>query len=145
MSHGQLKAEMLEARKETERLKEWASTSTTLTVHMDWSLISVIPKWSGSDDTVTLVEFIESIESSGRIGRWTENNQREVTILKLTGSEKLFYQCCDELHEQGATWQLFKEAFRQRYRDVHTDQYHFKKLQTARQGKNESSTVSRSL
>ena len=102
------------------------------------SVISVIPQWSGSDDTVTLDEFLESIESSGRIGRWTENDQREVAVLKLTGSAKLFYQCCDELHEQGATWQLFKEAFRQWYRDVHMEQYHFTKLQTARQGKNES-------
>ena len=138
MSHEQLKAELLQARKEIERLIERESANTTPIVHKDLSLISVIPKWSGSDDTVTLEEFLESIESSGSIGQWTENDQREFAVLKLTGSAKLFYQCCDELHEQGATWQLFKEAFRQRYRDVHTDQYHFTKLQTARQGKNES-------
>ena len=138
MSHEWLQAKPLEARKEIKCLKGGASTSTTPIVHKDLSLISVIPKWSGSDDTVTLEEFLESIESSGRIGRWTENDQREVAVLKLTGSAKLFYQCCDELHEQGTTWQLYKEAFRQRYRDVHTDQYHFTKLQTARQGKNES-------
>ena len=102
------------------------------------SLVSVIAKRSGSDDTITLEEFLESIQSSGRIGRWTENDLREVAILKLTGSAKLFYRCCDELHEQGATWQLFKEAFRQWYRDVHMEQCHFTKLQTIRQGKNES-------
>jgi len=39
MSHEQLKAELLEARKEIERLKEWESTSTTPTVHKDLSLI----------------------------------------------------------------------------------------------------------
>ena len=33
---------------------------------------------------------------------------------------------------------MFKEAFRRRYKDVHTDQYHFTKLQTARQARNES-------
>jgi broad specificity phosphatase PhoE len=36
------------------------------------------------------------------------------------------------------TWQEFKNAFRRRFRDIHTDQYHYMKLQTARQGKNES-------
>ena len=81
---------------------------------------------------------MESTEASGRIGRWTENDQWKVTVLKLTGSAKLFYQCCDVLHEQGATWQTFKEAFRRRYRDVHKDQYHFTKLQTAGQARNES-------
>jgi len=73
---------------------------------------------SGSDATVTLEEFLESKEASGRIGRWTENDQREVAVLKLTGSSK-FYQCYDELHEPGVTWQEFKEAFGRRYKDVH--------------------------
>ena len=59
-------------------------------------------------------------------------------FLILTGSAKLFYQCCDELHEPKATLHMFKQAFRRRYKDVHTDQYHFTKLQTARQARNES-------
>ena len=83
MSHKQLKAELLfRSEKEIERLKERVSTSLTPIVHKDLLLIRVIPKWSGSDDTVTLKEFLESIESSGRIGRWTENDQREVAVLK---------------------------------------------------------------
>jgi broad specificity phosphatase PhoE len=36
------------------------------------------------------------------------------------------------------TWQEFKSAFRGRFRDVDSDQYHFMKLQTARHGRNES-------
>ena len=58
MCHEQLKAELLEARKEIERLKQWESMSTTPIVHKDLSLISVIDKWSGSDDTVTMEEFL---------------------------------------------------------------------------------------
>ena len=96
--------QLLEANKEIERLKERESKSTTQTVNKDLSLISVIPKWSGSDDTVTLEEFLESIEAAARIGRWTENDQREVAVLRLSRSAKLFYQCCDELHEKGGTW-----------------------------------------
>jgi len=41
------------------------------------------------------------------MGRWSKNDQRDVAILKLTVAE---------LHEEGATWQLFKDAFRQRYK-----------------------------
>ena len=62
MSHDRLQAELLEARKGIERLKWGASTSTILILHKDLSLISVIPKWSGPDDTVTLEEFLESID-----------------------------------------------------------------------------------
>jgi len=35
-------------------------------------------------------------------------------------------------------WQMFKDAFRRRYKDTHSNQYHFTKLQTARQARNES-------
>jgi len=76
MSHEQLKAELLQARKEMERLRERESTNSKPIILKDLSLISVIPKWSGSDNTVSLEEFLESIESVGRIGRWTENDQR---------------------------------------------------------------------
>lgn len=74
MADALLQAEFLEVKKEIQRPKESVSPGTTPTVHKDLSLISVIPKWSGSDATVTLEEFFESIEASGRIGRWTEND-----------------------------------------------------------------------
>ena len=42
-----------------------------------------------------------------------------------------------ELHTKDASWQDFKNAFRERCRDVHSDQHHFTKLQMARQARNE--------
>ena len=61
----------------------------------------------------------------------------EIAILKLSGAAKLFYQGSAELHAQDATWQTFKKEFRQRYKDVQTDQFHYMRLQTARQVRNE--------
>lgn len=121
--------ELLEAKNELRRHRESIPLGTTPTAHKDLSLILVIPRWSRSDATATLEEFLESIESSGLMGRWSKNDPRDVAILKLMGAE---------LHEEGATWQLFRDAFRQRYKDVHTDQYDVTKLQTARQSRNES-------
>ena len=43
-----------------------------------------------------------------------------------------------KLHSEDETWKDFRRAFRRRYEDVHTDQYHFARLQTARQAKGES-------
>ena len=45
MSQERLQAELLETKKEIERLKERALKSSTQTVNKDLSLISVIPKW----------------------------------------------------------------------------------------------------
>jgi hypothetical protein len=50
----------------------------------------------------------------------------------------VFYQSYTQLHTREVSWDNFKEAFRKRCNDVHTDQYHYARLQMARQGKNES-------
>jgi len=39
-------------------------------VHEDLSLINLVPSWTGSETAVTLEEFLSTIESSARIGRW---------------------------------------------------------------------------
>lgn len=137
MAEGRWQAELLEMRNELLRLKESIAQGTP-TLHKDLSLVALIPKWSGSDSTVPLEEFLSGIEAAARIGKWQDADKREIAALKLTDSAKLFYQGCTALHEKDATWQSFKEAFRRRYEDVHTDQYHFTKLQTAKQGKKET-------
>jgi hypothetical protein len=103
----------------------------TSTVHIDLSLISLVPKWSGLDSAVLLEEFFDSIESSAQIGRWDEIDRLKIAALRLTDAAKIFYNGCTELHEQNVNWEEFKSAFRRRFRDTHSDQYHFMKLKTA--------------
>jgi len=92
---------------------------------------------TGTDAAVTLQEFISSIESSAHIGRWEETGKVEIAFLKLAGSAKTFYKGCSEFHADGSTWPKFKTVFRNGYKDIHTYQYHYMKLQTARKTKGE--------
>ena len=107
------------------------------TVHKDLSLISLIPKWSVSESAIPLEELLASVDSAARIGNWDQTDCLEIAALKLADPAKSFHNTCLELHAEGTTWKKFKEVFRHRFRDVHTDQYHFMRLQTARQAKNE--------
>ena len=68
MEEARLQAELLESKNEIRRLRERLSTAMP-TVHKDLSLISLVPKWSGSDAEVPLEEFSSSIEGSAEIGR----------------------------------------------------------------------------
>jgi len=61
----------------------------------------------------------------------------QIAVLKLTEQAKLFNSVCQELHAEDTTRQKFKEFFWQRFKDIHTDQYHYMKLQTAREGRKE--------
>ena len=54
MTDARLQAELLEAKKEIQPLRDIVSPSTTQTIHKNLLLISVIPKWLGSDATVTM-------------------------------------------------------------------------------------------
>jgi len=122
---------------EIQRLRDRLSIAMP-TVHKDLSLISLVPKWSGLESGVPLEEFFSSIEGSALIGRWEQSDMIRIAVLKLTGAAKLFYNGCPELHAEDVTWSSFKSALTQRFRDTHSDQFHFMQLQTARQKKNES-------
>ena len=76
MADAKFQAELSETRNEV-RLKKRMSLGAP-TVHKDLSLISLVPKWSGQDSTVTLEEFFESIEASARIGRWEQIDQSKL-------------------------------------------------------------------
>jgi hypothetical protein len=101
-------------------------------------LISLDPKWSGLETEVPLRVFLSNIEVSAQIGQWEERDKVKIAVFKLNDAAKLFYNGCPELHTEGVTWEAFKNSFSQRFRDVHSDKYHFMQLQTARQKKDES-------
>ena len=71
MADAKFQTELSETRDVVQRLKERMSLGAP-TVYKYLSLISLVPKWSGQDSTVTLEEFFESIEASARIGRWEQ-------------------------------------------------------------------------
>jgi len=137
MAEAQLLAELEESKAEIQRLKESLSGGTP-TVHKDLSSVSLIPKWSGLDSGVPIEEFLTSIEGVSYIGKWEESDQIRIAVLKLSDAARLFYNGCPELHEKNVTWQMFNNVFSQRFKDTHTDQHNFMRLQTARQKKNES-------
>jgi len=68
-----------------------------------------------------LEELLSVIESSARIGFWEGGDKSQVAAPRLTDVTRQFYNGCLELHSPGATWQKFKDKFRRRFCDTHTD------------------------
>jgi hypothetical protein len=107
----------------------------------DFSLISLIPGWSGTEKSVSVREFSELVESSARIGCWSEFDRIQITILKHSDVAKVFYSSKPELQKTDISWENFKSKHLHRIRDVTSDQYHFMKLQRARQKKDETTRI----
>jgi hypothetical protein len=85
MAHAQLQRELDESKIEIRRLRMSLGAPT---VHKDLSLISLIPKWSGSQSSNSL-EFILTLEVSAHIGRWEAKDTLEIAALKLEGSVRV--------------------------------------------------------
>jgi len=136
MAEAKLRQEIAESRADIEKLREQMSSGRH-TVHKDLSLISLVLKWSGAENATPLEEFLASIDRAALIGKWQDTDSLNIAVLCLEDPAKAFYKACTQLYTKDASWQDFKNAFRERFRDVHSDQYHFTKLQTARQAKNE--------
>jgi hypothetical protein len=65
------------------------------TVNKDFSSVSLIPKWSGTESAISLEEFFSSIE-----GHLAVDNVRT------------FYNSCPKLHGENVLWQNFETTFR---------------------------------
>jgi hypothetical protein len=135
MQDSNLQVQLSEAKAQTARLRERLSVGVPR-VHKDLSLVSLVPRWSGADSATFLEEFIEGVGCAAQPGRWTSADYVRVAVLKLSVSARSFYNTCLELHTEGAKRDKFKKAIRQSFREVRIDQFHFTRLQTAKQGKN---------
>ena len=130
-----LAQQMARLQLEVQNFQAQLQTRTPVTKHL--SLVASVPKWAGNDKAITLHEYFETIESTGKIANWTQDMVRIATF-KLTDVATAFYSGTLELHDQKITWAAFKTAFQNRFRDMRTDKYHFAQLHMARQKKDES-------
>jgi hypothetical protein len=136
MQDSSLHVQLLESKAEVARLRDRLSTGIP-TVHKDLSLVSLVLRWSESESAIPLEDFLDSVDNAAQLGRWTSSDCVHVAVLKLAEPAKSFYNTSTELHNDDVTRESFKKVFRQRFSDARTDQFHFLRLQTAKQGKNE--------
>ena len=74
MAEACLQAELADAKADVQRLKDRVTVGNP-TVHKDLSLITLVPRWTVTNAAVNLEEFISSVESSTRHGRWEESDK----------------------------------------------------------------------
>ena len=102
MAEARLPAELQETKAELQLRKR--VSAGTHTVHKHLSLISLVPKWSGSESGIPLEEFLSSIEGADQIGLWDNSDPFNVAVLRLTDGANQFYNGCLELHSPEADW-----------------------------------------
>jgi hypothetical protein len=89
MARARLQAELADTNAELQRLRE--RSVGTPTIHKHLSLVSLVPRWSGSETAIPLEEFLSSIEGSTQVGNWENFDKLRITILRLSDVVKQFY------------------------------------------------------
>jgi hypothetical protein len=63
MQDSSIQAQLAESKAEIARVREWLSTGVHM-VHTNLSLVSLVPKWTGTETGNPLEEFLGSIDSA---------------------------------------------------------------------------------
>jgi hypothetical protein len=115
------------------------ATATTTTKDM-W-IANFVEPWKGDSNSIPVIEFFESINEAAEMGRLSSKDKVRLAQLKLRGTARAFYSAQPQLRADDVSYEEFRTAFINRFKDKHTDQFHYARLQNASQEKNESPEV----
>jgi hypothetical protein len=59
-------------------------------VAKDLSLISLVPKWAGTNKSCPLHEILDSLDDAACLGNWTDGDKVKVASLNLTDTVRRF-------------------------------------------------------
>jgi hypothetical protein len=104
----------------------------------DMWVANLIEPWKGDSNSIPVRDFFESIDEAAEMGGLSLKDKVRLAKLKLRGVARMFYSAQPQLRAEDVTYAEFKAAFLTRFKDKHTDQYHYARVQTASQEKNES-------
>jgi hypothetical protein len=102
---------------------------------------NLVEPWKGDSNSIPVLEFFESINEAAEMGRLSSKDKVRLARLKLRGAARTFYSSQPQLGADDVLYEDFHTAFVNRFKDKHTDHYHYARMQNASQEKNESPEV----
>jgi hypothetical protein len=111
------------------------------TVTKDMWVSSLVEPWKGDSGSIPVIDFFELINEAAEMGRLSAKDKVRLARLKLRGAARMFYASQPNLRADDIAYADFRAAFVKRFKDKHTDQYNYSRLQNASQERNESPEV----
>ena len=111
------------------------------TVTKDMWVANLVEPWKADGNSIPVTEFFESINEAAEMGKLSAKDKVRLARLKLRGAARVFYSAQPQLRADDISYEDFRTAFVERFKDKHTDQYNYARMQNASQEKNESPEV----
>jgi hypothetical protein len=92
---------------------------------------NLIEPWRGDSNSIPVIDFFESINEAAEMGGLSSKDKFRLARLKLRGVARMFYSAQPQLKADDVTYTEYRAASITRFKDKHTDQYHYARVQTA--------------
>jgi hypothetical protein len=103
------------------------------TTNKELSLLTLVPKWSGTEKSGSLQEFLSAVENMAEMGNWSDRDKVRIATMKLEDTARIFVEAAPEIGGREVSWANFKNALQQRFRDPRTDDFHYLQLVSVKQ------------
>ena len=107
----------------------------------DMWVANLVESWRGESNSISVLEFFSSLNEAAEMGRLSSKDKIRLARLKLRGAARVFYSAQPQLQADDVTYEEFKTAFVNRFKDKHTDHYRYARVQNASQEKDESPEI----
>jgi len=94
--------------------------------------IALIKDFEGKPDTLSVNEFLNSVDKVGKLADWDDSKKMNIAQLKMTGRARLFRDSSDDL-VNAATWDGFCKVMRLRFGNKDPVQILAQRFLTAKQ------------
>jgi hypothetical protein len=108
------------------------------TTTKDLTLLTLVPKWSGTEKSGSLQEFLSAVENMAEMGNWSDRDKVRIATMKLEDAARVLVEAASEIRGREVSWADFKKALQQRFRDPRIDNFHFLQLVSVKQKMGES-------
>ena len=104
----------------------------------DMWVANLVESWRVESNSLSVLEFFSSLNEAAEMGRLSSKDKVRLARLKLKGAARVFYSAQPQLQADNVTYEELRAAFVKRFKDKHTDHYHYARVQNASQEKDES-------
>jgi hypothetical protein len=77
----------------------------------------LVPKWSGTEKSGSLQEFLSAVENIAKMGNWSDRDKVRIATIKLEFAARVFVEAVPKFRARELLWSDFKKAPQQRFRD----------------------------
>jgi hypothetical protein len=113
------------------------------TATKDMWVENLVQAWKGDSNSIAVHKFFESINEAAKMSRLSCKDTVRLARLKLRGAGRAFYSAQPQLTAHDVPYDNFETTSVTWFKNKHTDQYHYARLQDASHEKNESRDVFR--